>query len=227
MEPSPKVLAIIPARKGSKGVPSKNTKLLYNKPLIAWTIEAAQKSKYIDEINISTDCLKVKDIAKSYNIDIHKLRPDNLSTDSTSSDDVIIYELNKTEDFDIVCMLQPTSPLRDFEDIDSAFKEFFKAMANSMVSVSKNLHPPYWSFRINGSYLESLFPNKNINKRRQELPETYMLNGAIYIAKIDFYKKNKSFLSSQTVPYLMAENKSIDIDSIEDFLLAEKELAQE
>ena len=96
MEPSPKILAIIPARKGSKGVPSKNTKLLYNKPLIAWTIEAAQRSKYIDEIKISTDCLKVKDIAKSYNIDIPKLRPDNLSTDSASSDDVIIYELNRT-----------------------------------------------------------------------------------------------------------------------------------
>ena len=227
MNLSPRILAIIPARKGSKGIPSKNIKLIYDKPLISWTIEAAQKSKYIDEVKISTDCLKVKAIAKSYNISIPKLRPDDLSTDSVSSDDVIIYELNEIKGFDIVCMLQPTSPLRNSQDIDLAFKEFFRTKANALVSVCKNRHSPFWSFKLDGPYLKSLFPNKKINKRRQDLTETYMLNGAIYISKIDFYTKRLSFLTDETVPYLMSENKSTDIDNLEDFLLAEKKLAGE
>lgn len=220
-----KILAIIPARKGSKGIPSKNTKLIYKKPLISWTIEAAQKSKYIDEIKISTDCLKVKEIAKSYNINIPKLRPQNLSTDSASSDDVIIYELNETKGFDIVCMLQPTSPLRNSQDIDLAFKEFFRIRAKSLVSVCKNRHSPFWSFKLEGQYLKSLFPIGKINKRRQDLPQTYTLNGAIYISRIDFYKKNHSFLTNKTVPFEMLENKSIDIDNLEDFLTAEEKLS--
>lgn len=222
-----KILAIIPARKGSKGVPSKNTKLIYNKPLISWTIEAAQKSKYINKIIVSTDCHKVKEIAESYNINIPSLRPDNLSTDSASSDDVIKYELNKADDFDIICMLQPTSPLRDSKDIDYAFEKFFKLKASALVSVCKNQHSPYWSFKINKSYLETLFPDMNINKRRQELPDTYKLNGAIYIARIDFYRKNSSFLTNQTIPYIMSFNKSIDIDNLEDFDIAEKRLAKD
>tara|TARA_A100001015_G_scaffold260697_1_gene305632 strand:- start:1279 stop:1977 length:699 start_codon:yes stop_codon:yes gene_type:complete len=221
-----KTLAIIPARKGSKGVPSKNTKLIFNKPLISWTIEAAQKSKYINKIVVSTDCHKVKAIAESYNINVPKLRPDNLSTDTASSDDVIKHELNDRKNFDIVCMLQPTSPLRDFNDIDSAFEEFFNLDANALVSVCKDQHSPYWSFEINGLYLKTLFPGKKINKRRQELAETYKLNGAIYIARIDFYRKNSSFLSNKTVPYIMPFSKSIDIDTHEDFDIAEKRLAK-
>ena len=221
-----KILAIIPARKGSKGIPSKNTKLIFNKPLISWTIEAAQKSKYINEIVVSTDCHRVKEIAESYNINVPKLRPDNLSTDTASSDDVIKHELIDRKNFDIVCMLQPTSPLRDFKDIDCAFEEFFKLDANALVSVCKDEHSPYWSFEINGSYLKTLFPYKKINKRRQDLTETYRLNGAIYIARIDFYKKKSSFLSNKTIPYIMPYIKSIDIDTHEDFDIAEKRLAK-
>lgn len=221
-----KILAIIPARKGSKGIPSKNTKLICKKPLVTWTIEAAQKSKYINKIIVSTDCQKVKAIAESYNINVPRLRPDNLSTDSASSDDVIKHELKERKNFDIVCMLQPTSPLRDFKDIDEAFEKFFKLNANALVSVCKDNHSPYWSFEINGSYLKTLFPDKKINKRRQELPETYKLNGAIYIARIDFYRKNSSFLSNKTIPYIMPFNKSIDIDTNEDFNIAEKTLAK-
>jgi CMP-N,N'-diacetyllegionaminic acid synthase len=221
-----KILAIIPARKGSKGIRSKNTKLIFNKPLISWTIEAAQKSKYINKIVVSTDCQKVKAIAESYNINVPKLRPYNLSTDTASSDDVIKHELNERKNFDIVCMLQPTSPLRDFKDIDSAFEEFFNLDANALVSVCKDQHSPYWSFEINGLYLKTLFPGKKINKRRQELAETYKLNGAIYIAQIDFYRKNSSFLSNKTVPYIMPFSKSIDIDTHEDFDIAEKRLAK-
>ena len=221
-----KILAIIPARKGSKGIPSKNTKLIFNKPLISWTIESAQKSKYINKIIVSTDCQKVKAIAESYNINVPKLRPYSLSTDTASSDDVIKHELNERKNFDIVCMLQPTSPLRDFKDIDSAFEEFLKLDANALVSVCKDQHSPYWSFEINGLYLKTLFPDKKINKRRQELTETYKLNGAIYIARIDFYKKNSSFLSDKTIPYIMPFIKSIDIDTHEDFDIAEKRLAE-
>lgn len=227
MTSPPKILAIIPARKGSKGILSKNTKLIYNKPLISWTIEAAQKSKYIDKIIISTDCVKVKKIAKSYNINVPSLRPANISRDSSSSDEVIKYEINREKGFDIICMLQPTSPLRDFKDIDSAFEEFFNNKCSALVSVCKNQHSPYWSFEIDGKYLKTLFPNKNINKRRQDLPDTYMLNGAIYIAAVDFYKEQSSFITNQTIPYIMPFYKSIDIDSIEDFEIAEKRLSKD
>ena len=226
MNKSYKILAIIPARKGSKGILSKNTKLINNKPLISWTIEAAKRSKYIDKIKISSDCLKVKEIANSYDINIENLRPDHLSTDSSSSDEVILHELKDSKNFDIVCMLQPTSPLRDFEDIDLAFENFFKFKAKALVSVYHNKHSPFWSFKLKNAFLESLFPELDINKRRQDLPETYMLNGAIYISKVNHFKKNQSFLTNQTIAYIMSEDKSIDIDNIDDFLRAEKKLSE-
>ena len=107
-----KVLAIIPARKGSKGIVGKNSKLIGGKPLVAWTIEAAINSKFIDKTHVSTDCLTVKSIAESYGLKVPRLRPDNLSEDDTTSSSVILFELLDKNEFDVICMLQPTSPLR-------------------------------------------------------------------------------------------------------------------
>lgn len=217
-----KVLAIIPARKGSKGIPSKNSKLIFGKPLIAWTIEAAIDSNFIDEILVSTDCVTIKKIAESYGLKVPRLRPDNLSEDDTASSSVILFELNWKSDFDVVCMLQPTSPLRTSEDINSAFKSFNKLKADALVSVVEDKHSPYWSFQMKNEYLKSVFPLSQINKRRQDLPKTFSLNGAIYIANINFYKEVKSFLTETTIPYIMPSNRSIDIDDLKDFELAEQ-----
>ena len=219
-----KVLVIIPARKGSKGIPSKNSKLICGKPLIAWTIEAAMASKFIDEISVSTDCLKIKNIAESYGLEVPRLRPDNISKDDSTSSSVILFELKEKNGFDTVCMLQPTSPLRTVEDIDGAFESFNKLKANALVSVVEDKHSPYWSFQMENDYLKSVFPLSQINKPRQDLPKTFSLNGAIYIANINFYKEMESFLTSTTIPYIMASNRSIDIDYLEDFEIAEREL---
>jgi N-acylneuraminate cytidylyltransferase/CMP-N,N'-diacetyllegionaminic acid synthase len=216
-----KVIAIIPARKGSKGVPSKNSKLIAGKPLIAWTIEAALDSKFIDEILVSTNCLTVKKIVEGYGLQVPGLRPDYLSEDETPSSSVILFELENKGQYDVICMLQPTSPLRTSMDIDASFEIYNRSDENVLVSVVEDKHSPYWSFQLQDEYLKSVFPLSQINKRRQDLPKTYSLNGAIYIAEIDFYKEEKSFLTARTIPYIMPFDRSIDIDDIEDFKLAE------
>lgn len=219
-----KILAVIPARKGSKGLPSKNSKILHGKPLISWTIEAALKSRYIDEICISSDCEKIQSIAVNHGLEMKRLRPKNLSKDDTSSNDVILHELQYYTDIDIICMLQPTSPLRSNEDVDCCIQKFINEDAQVMVSVKKDKHSPYWSFNIRQGFLKSLFPLNEINKRRQDIEETYSLNGAIYLAKTEYFLKNKSFLTPSTKPFLMNYEKSIDIDDLSDFNEAEKYL---
>tara|TARA_B110000971_G_C20039698_1_gene516974 strand:- start:8588 stop:9274 length:687 start_codon:yes stop_codon:yes gene_type:complete len=222
-----KVLGIIPARKGSKGILHKNSKLICGKPLIAWTIEAALESNFIDEILVSTDCLTIKNIAESYGLKVPRLRPDNLSKDDTASSSVILFELIDKSEFDVVCMLQPTSPLRTSEDINFAFKTFNKLNANVLASVVEDKHSPYWSFQVQDEYLKSVFPLYQINKRRQDLPKTFSLNGALYIANINFYKQVKSFLTEKTIPFIMPSNRSIDIDDLDDFKTAEQELIKQ
>lgn len=217
-----KVLAIIPARGGSKGLPGKNIIDFCGKPLINWTIDEAKKSKYINEIFVSTDDLAIKDVAEKNGIQISKLRSKELSMDDTLSIDVVLDVLNTPEftKFDIVCMLQPTSPLRKAQHIDEAFEKFFEMDASCCVSVCENEFSPFWSFEIQEGKLKSLFSQESIPLRRQDLPNTYSLNGAIYIAKVDWLKETKSFLTNQTIAYVMGSKESIDIDDQEDLDLA-------
>lgn len=212
------ILAIIPARGGSKGLPGKNIIDLCGKPLINWTIDEAKKSKYIDEIFVSTDDLMIKDVVEKNGVLIKKLRSKELSQDHTLSIDVILDIINSNEyaKFKTVCMLQPTSPLRKAKHIDEAFKTFFELDAPCCVSICENEVSPFWSFELENGKLKSLLPLDSIPLRRQDLPVTYSLNGAIYIAKIDWLKKNKSFISSETIGYIMDANESIDIDDRED-----------
>jgi len=216
-----KVLAIIPARSGSKGILNKNIKLLNDKPLISWTIEQALKAKLIDKIVISSDCDQVLKIASRYGFKDLTKRPAILSEDNSHTDDVIIYEMNRFPEFNTIIMLQPTSPLRSSLQIDQAIQSFFKKKAKAMVSVFKLKKSPFWVFKIRGNYLESLYDFKLVPKRRQDFKETYMLNGAIYITQKFFFVKQRSFLSNQTMYYEMSEEDSVDIDDIEDFKIAE------
>jgi len=221
-----KILALIPARGGSKGLPRKNIRPLLGKPLIAWTIEQALNSKYIDRVIVSTDDLEIAEISKKYGAEVPFIRPKELAQDDTPTIDVVFHTLdyfeNKGEKFDIIILLQPTSPLRETSDIDRALEMFINNEdALSLVSVKENEHPPFWSLKLKKNFLKPLFEEKFFFKRRQELLQSYMPNGAIFIAWVDTLKEYKTFYTPKTIAYIMTPEKSIDIDTKFDFLLAE------
>ena len=219
------LLVIVPARGGSKGLPNKNLLSLKGKPLIAWTIEAAQKCKFVDKVLVSTDSPQIKEVSNMYGAETPFLRPKELSDDKALSIDVILHTIQNVEDYEYVCMLQPTSPLRTEKDIENAFKLLLKHNANACVSVTESNQSPYWSFQISkDEKLRPLFDFENLPLRRQDLPNTYYLNGAIYIAKSSWLVNSRSFLTNETIAYIMSSDISIDIDTIDDFKLAENYL---
>ena len=218
-----KVLAIIPARKGSKRLPKKNKLDLNGKPLVAWTIESAMKSTYIDDIAISTNDEDIVETAKSYNIDVPFLRPEELSSDQSSTMDVIIHTINFYKSmgkfYDVVILLQPTSPLRTSVDIDNSLKLLSKDV-KAIVSVCKLDHSPLWSNVLPANKSLEFFLKEDVQGlRSQDLPQYYRINGAIYLSKINYLKKNKSFFGNQSKAYIMSTNNSIDIDTKLDFNL--------
>lgn len=217
------ILAIIPARAGSKGLPGKNIKSLCGKPLIAWTIEAAIKSKYIDKVIVSTDSENIANISKKYGAKVPFLRPDCLATDDSKSINVIKHAISFFKDeYEVIIYLQPTSPLRTSDDIDDAIAELNINDTKAIISVCEVEHPVQWTGRLPDNLcMKNFIKNKYRNKNRQELERFYRLNGAIYISDIEYFKNQSSFLGNQTYAYKMSQEKSIDIDSIVDFKLAE------
>ena len=212
------VLAIIPARGGSKGIPKKNIINLAGKPLIAWSIEAAKNSKFIDNVIVSTEDDEISDIAKQYGAYVPFKRPSDLAQDSSKSIDAIIHAIewlkNKNDRYNIIVLLQPTSPLRKSEDIDDALDLLILKKADSIVSVCKTDHSPLWSNQLpEDGRMNNFLDNNIMNKSRQELPEYYRLNGAVFVAYIDYLEKNKSFFGENTFAYIMPQDRSIDIDS--------------
>ena len=218
-----KVLAIIPARGGSKGLPRKNIIYLAGKPLIAWTIEASLDSKYITKTIVSSDSDEILEVAKRYGSEILK-RPDELATDISSSEVVVKHTLESIkEKFDYVVLLQPTSPLRDTNDIDSAFEKLFSLDATALISVCECDNKILKTFKENElGYIEGISNNKYPFMRRQDLPKTYMSNGAIYIIKVDDFFKNNSFFTDKTISFIMDEVKSMDIDVRDDLNKVER-----
>lgn len=218
-----RVLAIIPARGGSKGIPKKNIIDLAGKPLIAWTIEASYCSKYITKTIVSSDSDEILEVAKNHNSNILK-RPDELATDISSSEIVVKHAIeNMEEKFDYIVLLQPTSPLRDTTDIDCAFENLFCSNATALISVCEYDNKILKAFKENEfGYIEGISNNKYPFMRRQDLPKTYISNGAIYIIKVDEFLKNNSFLTDKTISFVMSETKSFDIDTEEDLRKVEK-----
>ncbi len=213
------ILAIIPARGGSKGLLRKNIIDLAGKPLIAWTIEASLNSKYITKTVVSSDDDEILNISKQYKSDIIK-RPSELSLDTTASEPVVkhaIENLKKNENFDYLVLLQPTSPLRDVKNIDDAFDILFKSDANALISVVETNNKILKAFKQNkDGYIDGISNNKYPFMRRQDLPKIYLSNGAIYIIKIDEFLNNNSFFTNKTISYVMDNIKSLDIDTKED-----------
>jgi len=218
-----RILAIIPARAGSKRVKDKNLKDLAGKPLIAWTIEAAKASKYIDHIYVSTDSLEIQKISQDLDVDADPLRSDELATDISTSTDVILDVVtNLKTDFDIIVLLQPTSPLRVVGDIDQAIELYVAKQAKSVVSVCEAECHPSWVGAISDDLKMDELVSGLKAKRSQDLETFYRLNGAIYIMGAQDFKIDKTFyLKVGTYSYIMPRSHSIDIDTEQDFRLAQ------
>ena len=213
-----RVLGVIPARGGSKGVPGKNIRVVGGKPLIAWTIEAAKASKVIDRVILSSDDSEIISVAEKYSCDAPFIRHPQLAEDTTPTIDVVLDALNRCPSYEWVVLLQPTSPLRTSQDIDSAIERCVKLNAPSCVSVCLAQESPYWMFTMNqDTHLAALLPNQAVT-RRQDLPPVYSLNGAIYIANAEWLKREGKILASETVAYEMPIERSLDIDTESDFL---------
>ncbi len=218
-----KLLAIIPARGASKRLPRKNILDLSGKPLIAWTIEAALGSKYIDRVVVSTDDQEIANIAKKYGADVPFIRPSELATDEATTVDVVLHLLNqleKIEDkYDYVILLQPTSPLRTAKNIEEAIKLLRTKNSDAVISVCESGHPPLWYNTLPDDMSMDNFLDASIkNKRSQDLPKQYRINGAIYISSIERLRNESSFfLSENCHAYIMEQNVSIDIDTRDDF----------
>lgn len=217
-----KNIAIIPARSGSKGLKNKNIKLLNGKPLLAYTIEAAKKSKCFDTIFVSTDSKKYAEIAKQYGAEVPFLRSKQNSSDTAGTWDTVkeVLDCYKKlgKEFDNFMLLQPTSPLRTYKDIKNAFELLKEKKANSIVSVCESSISPEQLYLLPSNKLISdEIEKKTINKRRQEINKRYFINGAIYLSKIDYFLKRNNIYEKKCFAYVMDKEKSIDIDDKYDF----------
>lgn len=222
-----KVIAVIPARAGSKGIPKKNLVEIGGKPLISWSIEEAIKSSMINTIVVTSDGDDILQVANQYKEVTTIKRPAHLAEDNTHTTPVILHALAELgiqgDSFDYLLLLQPTSPLRRAEHINEALKKIHDSEATSLISVSLPDHHPYKSFVKNEEgYLEGILNNQFPFMPRQSLPEVYQPNGAIYIIEVASFLKNQDFFTSKTVEYIMTPESSIDIDSMEDVKKAEK-----
>jgi len=217
-----KYLSIIPARGQSKRVKNKNILPLNGKPLIAYTINSALKSKYLDRVFVSSDNTAILEMSKRFGAETLK-RPRNLAKDTSTTFDVIKHAIKNIKGFEYVVVLQPTSPLRDEKHINKAINFLKKKKADAVISVCKEDHSPLWSNVLpKDKSLKGFLKEKIVNKRSQDLKNYYRLNGAIYICKIKKLLEKKSFfLKDNIYAFEMSREKSIDIDTKLDFILAE------
>ena len=213
-------IAIIPARAGSKRLPRKNLIKINNKPLIAYTIYSALKSKYIDKVIVSSDSKLILDTSRRYGADILK-RPKFLAKDNSSSYEVVEHTIKNFKSFEYIVLLQPTSPLRDENIIDKAINFLDKKNADAIISVCKSDHNPNWYNQLPTNMSMKNFFNDQIRKKTSKIKDYYRLNGAIYICKTEKLLKEKNFfLKDKIYAFEMSRNKSIDIDTNLDLILA-------
>lgn len=219
-------LAIIPARGGSKRLPRKNVLDLVGKPLIAWTIEAAKQSKYIDKILVSSDDAEILQIAGDLRVDTIK-RPKELASDTATTVAVIEHVLQQNfGKFDFIVLLQPTSPLRNARHIDEAIELLAQKNADAIISVCETEHSPLWTNTLPEDGSMNFFLSSEIkNKRSQDLPQYFRLNGAIYICSVDKLNECQTLLiDKNSYAYKMTLSDSVDIDTQLDFNIAEIQL---
>lgn len=224
----PKVLGVIPARGGSKSVPRKNIALLHGKPLIAYTIQAALDCHSLTQSVVSSEDHEILEIARQYGASVPFVRPAHLATDESPTLPVVQHavtemETRESQVYDYIVLLQPTTPLRNSNDIDAAVEKLIATGADSVVSVCDvgAYHPARMRLIVDDRLVELPIREPKEMLRRQDLPPVYIRNGAIYAVKRDTVMLENSMIGRVSRPYIMPEERSVNIDSRLDFLLAE------
>jgi len=221
-----RVLCVIPARSGSKGLKDKNIRELVGKPLLAWPVCCARDSKYIDRIIVSTDSEKYAAIARQYQADVPFLRPTGLAQDTTTTIDVVDDLLNQLqENYDILVLLEPTSPLTEANDVDIALESLIESWekTDAVLGVTQEIksHPAYLLTLGDDKKIHSLNTDFSKAVRRQELSAVYRMDGTLYISKVDVLQKKRGFYHDRTIGFVVPEWKSYEIDSLADFICIE------
>jgi N-acylneuraminate cytidylyltransferase len=213
-----KVLALIPARGGSKGLPGKNLLPVNGRPLLAFSVDAAVGSRFVDRVVLSSDDEAIIAAARAAGCEAPFRRPAALATDTATTIDVVLHALDELPGYDVVVLLQPTSPQRNAADVDVACERFGATGAPACVSVSEVAPSPYWMYWLgDDGTLRPVIESAPTLTRRQDLPPVYALNGAIYIADVRWLRRTRTFLTPETVAYVMPASRSIDIDTVDDF----------
>lgn len=218
-----KIIAVIPAREGSKGIPKKNLYPIWGEPLISYSIKAANRCNRITDVIVSTDGDDIAELSLKYGAKVVK-RPREISQDGSPSIDAIIHVLDSCaksgNEPDVIVLLQPTSPLRSSYDIDRAI-DLFISSNDSVISVVERKHPIEWSMSLENDILIPIFSNKNLRNRRQDLKHSYIPNGAIYVSDTQTLRHERTFFSKDAKAYIMPYERSVDIDNLDDVRLAE------
>lgn len=217
-----KVIAVIPARGGSKGVPRKNIRPLAGKPLLAWTVEAAEGSRYIDRLILSSDDPEIIMVARETGCEVPFVRPAELARDDTPGIEPVLHALRMLPGYDYVVLLQPTSPFRTADDIDRCIEMCAQNGVASCVSVTPADKSPFWMYTLDEKTRMTplLHPPEGFF-RRQDLPIAYALNGAVYVAKTDWLLENKTFITADTLGCVMSAEHAVDIDTEQDLAFCE------
>lgn len=215
------VLGVITARGGSTGLRRKNILPFNGKPLIGWTIEAATKSKYIDRLILSSDDEEIISVAERFGCEVPFRRLPELATDEASSILVLCDALRRCPGFQYVVLLQPTSPLRSAEDIDAALESCTGLAAPACVSVCVASENPFWMFNAEEGRRLSPLISQDLPLRRQDAPKVLSLNGAVYVAEVEWFLREQKFIAPETVYYEMPPERSVDVDTELDLSLAE------
>lgn len=220
-----RVVAIVPARSGSKGLPGKNLATVGGVSLLHRAIRAGQDSRGVDLVVVSSD----DDAILRHAAEIEGVRtvsrPPDLAADDSAMWPVVIHALDQLDDHDVVVLLQPTSPLRTVEDVDAAITLFERRGVRSVVSVTAVTKSPHWMYSVDGeSRMSPILPTLDA-ATRQELPEVYVINGAVYVVDVDHLRRSHRFVDPDTLASLMPAERSVDVDTALDLVVAEALLA--
>lgn len=222
------VVAVITARGSSKGLPGKNIRPIQGRPLLSWTIEAALAAVCVDRVVLSTDDPEIAAVGKAAGADVPFMRPAELASDTAGSVEVMEHALQACGAHDVALLLQPTSPLRHAGHIDAAFAQMQAACAPGCVSVVSAPNPPWLMFSLHeGAQLKPFLQMPAGITRRQDFPTAYVLNGALYFVRSEVFANERSFMGTGTIGYEMSSADSVDIDTLEDFELAERLLSRQ
>lgn len=224
-----KILGLIPAREGSKGIPGKNIRTLGHQPLIAFTIKDGLEAQYLDKVAVSTDGEKIAEVARNHGAEVPFIRPKELAQDQTPSIDVVLHAIDffeqKGEFFDAICLLQPTSPFKPKGFIDDCIQKFKDTNADSLISVLEVPHEynPHWTFEMgDDGNLSIATGEQTLIPRRQELPKAYHRDGSVYISKVSLIKEKKVLVGGISVGILSNKSFYANLDTVDDWQKAEK-----